>query len=295
MNAAAIARTTFVTSRLLEFASERELVTQTGTRPDDWLLMIIREIVDNGLDACEEHGVAPVIHVTVANGKIRVRDNGPGLPPETVASILDFTTRTSSREAYQAPDRGRQGNAAKVIVAIPFALDGNRGRVEIEARGVHHDIRFAVDRIAQAPVIEHVQTRRSVKSGTSITVHWPESARSKLDDSSAEFLPDTPISTRTCRSARPGSTTTEARAGAGRRSIPDGRSGRPRRRLARTGMARQSSNGWPPPSSRTTGRMAAPACCATSSPNSTGCQGLENGSASWTTSVCNEHRSTGCS
>ena len=86
--------------RLLEFCSRKELVAQTGHEPDDWPLVIIKELIDNGLDACEEAGIAPVIHVTVARGRIRVRDNGPGIPPETVTSILDFTTRTSSREAY---------------------------------------------------------------------------------------------------------------------------------------------------------------------------------------------------
>jgi DNA topoisomerase VI subunit B len=96
---ATLERTTFRTSRLLEFCSRKELVAQTGTEPAAWPLMIIKELVDNGLDACEEAGIAPVIRVTVARGKIRVRDNGPGIPPETVASILDFTTRTSSRDA----------------------------------------------------------------------------------------------------------------------------------------------------------------------------------------------------
>ena len=77
---------------------------------------------------------------------IRVRDNGPGLPADTVASILDFTTRTSSREAYVAPDRGRQGNALKLVVAMPFALSEGEGLVEIAAHGICHRIAFRVDR-----------------------------------------------------------------------------------------------------------------------------------------------------
>jgi DNA topoisomerase VI subunit B len=189
---AALNRTTFTTSRLLEFCSRKELVAQTGHEPDDWPLVILKELTDNSLDAAEEAGIAPVIRVTVARGKIRVRDNGPGIPPETVASILDFTTRTSSREAYCSPDRGRQGNAAKTIVAMPFALSGEEGRVEIVARGIRHEISFTVDRIAQQPVIDHQEHRldaASVRTGTTVTVHWPESSWSDLDDAGWHFLP----------------------------------------------------------------------------------------------------------
>jgi hypothetical protein len=151
--------TTFSTSRALEFCSVKELVAQTGHEPDDWPLVVIRELIDNALDACEEAGITPVVRVTVANSRIRVRDNGPGLPPDTVASILDFTTRTSSREAYLAPDRGRQGNALKTILAMPLALSGDEGRVEIVACGIRHEITFRVDRIAQRPVVDHRQNR----------------------------------------------------------------------------------------------------------------------------------------
>jgi Histidine kinase-, DNA gyrase B-, and HSP90-like ATPase len=185
-------RTTFSTSRLLEFCSQKELTAQTGHEPDAWPFVIIKELVDNALDAAEESGIAPSIRVIVARRRIRVIDNGPGIPPETVTSILDFSTRTSSREAYVAPDRGRQGNACKTVVAMPFALSGEQGRVEIEARGIRHAITFRVDRIAQQPVIAHQQHRlgvASVRTGTSITVHWPDSACSDLENAGRHFLP----------------------------------------------------------------------------------------------------------
>ena len=40
-----------------------------------------------------------------------------------------LVSRVSSREADIAPDRGAQGNALKTLLAMPFALDGNAGRV----------------------------------------------------------------------------------------------------------------------------------------------------------------------
>ena len=187
--AAVLERQTFTTSRLLEFCSRKELAAQTGTEPDAWPLMVVRELIDNSCDATEEAGLAPEVHVTVARGRIRVRDNGPGIPPETVASILDFSSRASSREAYVAPDHGRQGNALKAVLAIPFALSGEEGRVEIVARGVHHEIIFRVDRIAQTPVIDHRQHSVSVRTGTSVTVWWPEQAWLDLEATGQDFLP----------------------------------------------------------------------------------------------------------
>jgi DNA topoisomerase VI subunit B len=109
-------RTTFRTSRLLEFCSKKELVAQTGHEPEAWPLVVLKELVDNALDACEEAGIAPEVRLKLTHSSITVTDNGPGIAPETIASILDFTTRTSSREAYVSPTRGAQGNALKTIL-----------------------------------------------------------------------------------------------------------------------------------------------------------------------------------
>jgi len=46
-----LTRTTFRTSRLLDFCSEKELVAQTGHRPAQWALVVLKELQDNGLDA----------------------------------------------------------------------------------------------------------------------------------------------------------------------------------------------------------------------------------------------------
>jgi hypothetical protein len=62
---AILERATFRTSRLLDFASEKELVAQAGHQKNTWRLVILKELVDNAIDACEEAAVAPVITVTV--------------------------------------------------------------------------------------------------------------------------------------------------------------------------------------------------------------------------------------
>jgi DNA topoisomerase VI subunit B len=165
-------RTPFSTSRLLDFASERELTLQCGYPPRDWPLVVIKELMDNALDACEERGIAPEIAVTVTEDSITVEDNATGIPPQTVDRLLDFSIRVSSREAYVAPDRGAQGNALKTIVAMPFVLDGIEGRVDIVGGGVLSEITLRVDRIAQKPMAE---VERFGKNGSLVRVHWPSS------------------------------------------------------------------------------------------------------------------------
>ncbi|NQU23815.1 MAG: ATP-binding protein [Candidatus Nealsonbacteria bacterium] len=175
-------RTTFKTSRLLEFCSEKELTAQIGHEKDDWPLVVVKELLDNALDACEEASVAPEITIRVDADGIAVEDNGPGIPAETINGVLDYAVRVSNREAYVAPDRGAQGNALKTIVAMPFVLDGSQGRVDITANGQRHEITFAVDPIRQEPVIESkVLPAENVKNGTHTKLFWPDSALLNTD------------------------------------------------------------------------------------------------------------------
>jgi DNA topoisomerase VI subunit B len=182
-------RTTFKTSRLLDFCSEKELTAQVGHDRHEWPLVILKELVDNALDVCEEAGAAPDIKVAVDASGITVTDNGPGLPAATIQDLLDFSIRVSSREAYCSPTRGAQGNALKTVLAMPFVLDGTTGRVDIVAHGQRHEITFAVDQIRQEPVISvDPEPAADVKNGTTIKVWWPNSACSILEDAKARFL-----------------------------------------------------------------------------------------------------------
>ena len=184
-----IERVAFTTSRLMEFCTEKELVAQTGHESYEWPLVIVKELVDNGIDACEEAGVAPVIKVTITTGnaksrrraakptRIVIEDNGPGIPPETIAGIIDYNVRVSSREAYISPTRGRQGNALKTILPMAYVLGGKgKGETWIEARGLKHRILFIVNQIKQEPIVKNIQSRSRVTTGTRITVFWPAKA-----------------------------------------------------------------------------------------------------------------------
>ena len=159
-------RQVFTTSRELEYFSESELTTQTGYPKEDWWPgVVVKELIDNSLDACEQAGVAPEIGIELGGDSLTVWDNGPGIPAEVVGKILDFSSRTSDKAAYVAPTRGCQGNALKTIAAIPYVLNGGKaGVLEIEACGTRHAITVSTDQIARRPQVEH-RTEEIVKSG----------------------------------------------------------------------------------------------------------------------------------
>ena len=173
-----LTRVPFTVSRLMEFCTRRELVNQTGHDVYEWPLVVLKELVDNALDACEEAEIAPVIAIAVKGCLVSVTDNGPGIPAKTIDNVLDYSIRVSSREAYCSPTRGAQGNALKTILPMGYVLDERHGEAAsgktiIEAHGVAHHIAFAVDHIKQEPKIAHTTRRSSVIQGTRITVTLP--------------------------------------------------------------------------------------------------------------------------
>lgn len=169
-----LTRAAFATSRLAEFASVKELTTQTGHGPDQWPQVIVKELCDNGIDAAEAIGIPPIITITLANNAITVTDNGGGMARDDVTRMLDFSQRVSSNEAYASPTRGRQGNAIQTVLAMPFVLDGQRGETTIESRGVKHTVIFEIDAVRQTPRVTSTQARgKFVHSGTCVAVRWP--------------------------------------------------------------------------------------------------------------------------
>ncbi len=180
----------------------------------DWPLVIVKELVDNAPDAAEEAGTAPSIEIVVTDNSITVGDRGRGVAPDTVASLIDYSVRTSSRAAYVSSTRGAQGAAMQSIFPMGFALAslpsdfealfdalgdtaelmdaasmadiaeaaqggerGALGEVLIESQGVAHRIVFAVDPVRQTPDVSQASEPSEVKNGARITVRWPNSAK----------------------------------------------------------------------------------------------------------------------
>ncbi|MBU1209002.1 MAG: hypothetical protein KKH04_19115 [Proteobacteria bacterium] len=179
-------RTTFEISRELEFFDEKELTMQIGHEKESWPLCVLKELIDNGLDACETAGIPPEIEVTVENDFLSIRDNGSGLPTKVLKKSLDYFKRVSDKLFYVSPTRGQLGNALKTVWAVPFVLNGEHGQAEVWSQKLHHTIIVELDRISQKPAIDYRnEADPSVKKGTLIKIHWPNLAcliESKNDD-----------------------------------------------------------------------------------------------------------------
>jgi hypothetical protein len=179
-------RVTFKTSREMDFFSEKELVTQTGHERQEWPLVIIKELLDNSLDACEEADTHPAVAVEADAGGITVTDNGPGLPEATLRAALDFTIRVSNREAYVSPCRGAQGNALKTLLPMPRVLGAGQGKLVVTAHGRRHEITCGADPISQRAVVNDDVTElpksknphpeageeKQAFTGTTVRVEW---------------------------------------------------------------------------------------------------------------------------
>ena len=176
-------RTTFETSRELEFFSEKELQMQIGHGVGLWPAALLKELVDNALDACEASDILPQVEVDIGEESFSVRDNGSGLPAETLAGSLDYLKRVSDKAYYVSPTRGQLGNALKVVWAAPFVAHGEHSKVEVWSQGLHHRVEVSVDRIAQKPVVDHtIEESDFVKNGTFVKIHWPDLACSTFKD-----------------------------------------------------------------------------------------------------------------
>ena len=121
-------RKVFRASRLADFATIDELIKQTGQPVENWPLVVVKELVDNALDEAEKAGIAPEIEIVVTANSITVADQGRGIAPATVKSLVDYAFRMSSNAAYVSPTRGQQGNALQILFAMPYVLNGKRGR-----------------------------------------------------------------------------------------------------------------------------------------------------------------------
>ncbi len=102
--------------------------------PSKALLMVVKEAVDNSLDACEDAGILPDINVSITQEnedtfKIVVEDNGPGIIKEQIPNVFGKLLY-GSRFGRGRQTRGQQGIGISAAVLYAHNTTGKPAIVE---------------------------------------------------------------------------------------------------------------------------------------------------------------------
>jgi hypothetical protein len=142
-------RQLFSEPQVAQYFELSTLAKMAGRPATDFHRVLVKELVDNSLDAAEAAGIAPEIRVQIIGGEgyfaAHVPDNGLGVTSETLDKLLDYSTFTSDKALYRTPTRGQQGNATKVLFAVPFATGYERQSPEVVSLGFKHTIHAGLD------------------------------------------------------------------------------------------------------------------------------------------------------
>lgn len=95
---------------------------RAGVSQDDLAAVVVKELVDNALDASATCRVA----LAAPNGVV-VEDNGPGLPgatPDDIAMLFSIARPLVSSKLTRLPTRGALGNGLRVVAGAVLASGG---------------------------------------------------------------------------------------------------------------------------------------------------------------------------
>ena len=113
-------------SRVFDYFEKRGLEKITDVNAGDWHLYIVKELVDNALDADEAAGLRSQIRVEFKYrppGHLAVAVSNTALfPLDQVEEIFSFDAYTSVKDYFNSLTRGQQGNGLKTILGMPYAL-----------------------------------------------------------------------------------------------------------------------------------------------------------------------------
>lgn len=117
-------------SRIMEYFTVDGLVKMIGVESSKFDIYILKELVDNALDACELTDKPPDISIEINSDlflkdeqrekikeciiHIKVKDEGPGISKEALEEITNFQRFGGTKYFVKKPTRGAQGNALNV-------------------------------------------------------------------------------------------------------------------------------------------------------------------------------------
>jgi len=179
-------------SRADENFTKDGLETLTGQPSRKWGRYVVKELVDNALEAVEEADTeTPTITVeTEVEGRgrrayatsVTVSDNGDGIPESQIEQIADVDRFGGTKRHYALPTRGTQGNALMTVLGIQSLAGGS---LTIETRGQCYEFSVNAGRISRKPTVDvskpdsvHAAADGGVTTdGTTVTVEFGDKGK----------------------------------------------------------------------------------------------------------------------
>lgn len=128
------------------------------------LVTAVKEGVDNSLDAAEEARILPDIIVNIEKNDdyytVRIEDNGPGIPKNSVPSVFGKLLY-GSRFHREMQQRGQQGIGISAAVLYSQLTSGNPARIlsKTEESDIANYIEIGIDTDNNEPIIHKSQER----------------------------------------------------------------------------------------------------------------------------------------
>lgn len=104
---------------IADYFTEDGLLKQVGLGQENWNQIIVKELIDNALDAIEPL-LEKKVFIEATSESLGIYDNGTGIKKEIVRDIYDFGNYVSQNRNYITASRGKQGNGLKTIISICY-------------------------------------------------------------------------------------------------------------------------------------------------------------------------------
>src|SRR6266705_3466021 len=184
--------TPFSFNREFDFVRLDGLRRATGRPPHEWDIYIIKELLDNALDADDvlwqhDHVQHPTVHISIEYTPIpRMKaqqleisvSNRALFPVEQIGDIFHTMWYTSRKSFIKGLTRGALGNALKTLLGIPYALrnkvaDDWRSTLKpmsIRCSTMEYVPQYHINEVKQQVSVECEYSERKAVNGTVISI-----------------------------------------------------------------------------------------------------------------------------
>lgn len=152
------------------FRNIETLCQKAGVHREFIPLLVVKELVDNALDATGDCNLE-----LVDGNSFRVTDDGPGIDPDWLQEYFSINRPMISSKLLRMPTRGALGNGLRVVTGAVIATGGS---ITVTTRGRVYKIRPQDDGTSQKQLIgsdAHMGTSILIRLGMSIdedTLFW---------------------------------------------------------------------------------------------------------------------------